>query len=1365
MGKCFKLFGKTIKNQNIHDCTGSAFFVSEHYMLTCKHTVLAISLNDKLTFQYGDDKYIAELKEVAEDCDLALLYTEDSAQEDWIYSLDRIALEGREAIAYGYPHGHGLDVQRGLEIGTELDNGTAVLTNANGVTIGFSGGPVCPASDTKTAIGIISTIKGEDEYGHQADTAGFVPAHVALDLWGKQYGLREKRFEIRMNAFGSNSFVFSELKTAFQDPEGNLYKLQNFLEDSRPILWWAVTGPGGSGKSRLCYELARSLNSSWRCKLLLVGELEKKNLQALYEDAGRDFLLLADYAYANTYELGEWMYERAHAVDVMDKPRIRVLLLQRETGKEYFGWLESLLRGHGNLIKLRYQPDLKLIAPGPEGTEALMRSYAENEGGRQIDAKALYTVLKKVDPGLTRPLFAMFITDAAINGDNPYRWEPEDALRHFTQREMDVVEREMIVSEHIRATKLLLTLATIVNGFSFDAELLDSSPLREIWELRDLTDKVGFVNKLYNAGLVDRMYGKYIMKPLKPDLLGEYYVLNSFREMMGESQRNETAPMLLHAAKKTDFRETIGFLTRLFNDYDADIEFARICCREHNMFQISVSLGLAMRPNTKMLHKLYREYGTVLWLEQYAMGLYNAIFDQPNPNKAKPMLDELRSLHADFHENDLVAMALTHWLFNAFMKQTEATEALIMLDELRSLYKELPKNTEVEKDYAHTIVNAIVNFSAMVDGNALLDELRAMHNEDPRNIVITKALAKGLSNAIALYPNIMNEDSLLDELRKLYEREYENNSTESIEIAEELARGLYNTSVSQSDPQKIEAMLNEIRLLHVKYSGNLSISLELAKELSIATHHSVDSTAKNALLNELRTLNKNNPGNTLIAEKFANVLFNTLYDQNDLKNACCLLDELRTLYNELMQYVVNELIHTIRNAVSNLSALMDKDDMLHAVCRLIEKQLGGVRISIDYVEGLVDAFNELTSPSITGKLRDEIRTKILEQPGSIGVAETFSKGVRHVIAKFSNGIDINPLLNDLRMLHEDYGINEEIARNYAFSLITVLKDQTDPNKANALLDELHDLHMKQSGTIEVAEAFAKGLIIAITKFSYAFDINLLLNELRRLHDKYKMNYIITVALSDMVYWAFTDHTDLQKDMVLLNELCSLHAEQPMNVAVTEVLANGLAEATCTFTDDELNGLLNELRVLKNENPTDVIIMGAFAKGLFNVFNKQNDALIADSLLDELRALHREQPKDVEIALELAKGLSNATILYPVTMNKRVILNELRALQRELPEDSEIASVLARSLINAISLADDAVNEYALLDELRLIYKNYPGNYNIAGALANGLICYLKNHPYMEIAHSVYEEVYALHLENPENHMVSENLLLLELLLA
>ena len=42
-------------------------------------------------------------------------------------------------------------------------------------------------------------------------------------------------------------------------------------------------------------------------------------------------------------------------------------------------------------------------------------------------------------------------------------------------------------------------------------------------------------------------------------------------------------------------------------------------------------------------------------------------------------------------------------------------------------------------------------------------------------------------------------------------------------------------------------------------------------------------------------------------------------------------------------------------------------------------------------------------------------------------------------------------------MHEDYGINEEIARNYAFSLITVLKDQTDPNKANALLDELKTL--------------------------------------------------------------------------------------------------------------------------------------------------------------------------------------------------------------------------------------------------------------------------------------------------------------------
>ena len=445
MGRCFKLLGKAKKEQKAVDCTGSAFFVAEHYLLTCKHNVSALFPGDKLSVCYGNNKYSAELMDTAEDWDLALLYTETSAEEDWIFLLDRIATEGREAIAYGYPHGGVLDEQRGLVIGTELDNGVANLTNANGVTIGFSGGPVCLATDKGTAVGVIITIKGRDEFGRQVETAGFVYARVALELWGEKYNLCEKRYKETADAYGSNSFVYSERKTAFQDPHNYLELLQSFLYDNRPILWWAVVGLGGSGKSRLCFELARSLNSNWRCELLRSGQLNKAYLQDLYEEAGRDFLLLADYAYADTGELGDWLDERARAKAAKDMSRIRVLLLQREKGRKDFGWQQSLMRGHGNLINLRYRDDLELVALGKNEMTALMRSYAENEAVRQINAEELYEVLQSVDPDLTRPLFAMFIVDADLRGDDPRGWDSEKALAYFTQREKDVVDRAKAV--------------------------------------------------------------------------------------------------------------------------------------------------------------------------------------------------------------------------------------------------------------------------------------------------------------------------------------------------------------------------------------------------------------------------------------------------------------------------------------------------------------------------------------------------------------------------------------------------------------------------------------------------------------------------------------------------------------------------------------------------------------------------------------------------------------------------------------------------------------------------------------------------------------------------------------------------------
>lgn len=767
MGICFKLFGKAFREQEIIDCTGSAFFVAEHYLLTCKHLVSALSPGDELIFCYGKNEYSAALEAVAIDCDLVLLYSETSAQEEWIFSLDRVAPKGEEAVVYGYPHGRGLDEQRGMKIGTEFDK-EVPLTNANGVTIGFSGGPVCLATDLRSAIGVISTITVKDEYGRRMEGASFVSARVALELWGEQYGLLEKRFKIKADAFGRNDFVYSAQMTAYQDPHGYLRLLREFLEDERPVLWWAIVAPGGAGKSRLCYELARSLNSSWCCKLLQAGQLKKDNLQALYENAGRSFLLIADYAYTDTGQLGEWLEECAR---ILNGPRIRVLLLQREAGKDNIGWQESLLRCHRNLIKLHYQEDLQLNALGREDTIAIMRSYAENVGGGQIDAPALYKVLENVDPGLIRPLFAMFITDAVLNGEDPRGWDRENALAYFTQREKDVIDRALGKEDAIVA-KMLLAIATIVNGFTFDVDLLDTKPLCDLGELIDLSEKAYFGSRLNNARLADRNHGCYTVKPMKPDLLGEFYVLDCFREMLDDQQQEEAATALLEVAKKADIIATRGFLTRLFADYETDEKLVFLCCGEDDLLQDSVSNGLIMRQDTVLLRNLYKISGTEFWMVEYAKGLLNTFNYQIEWRKKEFFLNELRELYRKSPCNKKISELFAMCLTNAIAMQNDLEKEVELLDELRQLYRgEQLGNSELAGVVAMGLVNALIKQTELVKTYALLDELRKMHSGELGNVKISEALTHGLYKALYDESDPEKAAELLDELRKLHSEE------------------------------------------------------------------------------------------------------------------------------------------------------------------------------------------------------------------------------------------------------------------------------------------------------------------------------------------------------------------------------------------------------------------------------------------------------------------------------------------------------------------------------------------------------------------------------------------------------------------
>ena len=998
MGVCFKLFGQSIEDEKITKSTGSAFYVAEHYLLTCNHLVNALKPGDQLNFCYGSSYYSAVLLEIAEGWDLALLYTGTPAQEEWIFSLDRVALAGRKAVAYGYPHGLGFDEQSDLKIGSELDAGVP-LTNANGVTIGFSGGPVCPASDLSTAIGVISTITGTDEFGRRSEGASFVPVRVALELWGDRYGLLEKRYTDVPDAFGINDFVYSAEKTIFQDPYDYLVKLRTFLEEKRPVLWWAVVAPGGSGKSRLCYELAASLNSNWRCKLVQVGELEKKNLQALYEEAGRSFLLIADYAYSDTNELGAWLEECART---QNGPHIRVLLLQREAGNNNVGWQESLLRCRRNLINLRYKEDLQLEPMEPEYIISIMRSYAVNMGGGKIDAPALYTVLENVDPGLTRPLFAMFIADAALKGDGPLEWDRENALKYFIRRVRNDVERAL-GEKDAKAVMLLLIIATIANGFTFDMDLLDSEPLCGLEDLIGLSEKAFFGERLYNARLADRDHGRYTIKPMKPDLLGEFYVLDSFREMMGDQQQEESVSALLEVAKKADQDSTSDFLTRLFTDYETDEKFAQVCCREDDVFHSSVSNGLIMRPDIVLLQKLYKAYGTELWMGGYSLGLLNAISKQNKAEKAGELLEKLRKLQKEHSKNIQVTYIFILSLLDVLSKQSDPRKVDVLLDEFREIHWGYPGNAEIAEILILSLLRVYNKLSGQDKADALLLKACKLYREHPGNSKVEITLISSLLSAYCEESDQKKAEVLLYESCKLYKK-----CTRKDEIAPLFSASLAKAINDEKDSKKREALLDEARKSYRDVPGNADVKKLLIMDLLTVFLNQGDQEKKEALLYEACKLYGELPGNVETAEILAFSLQKAIIIETESVKIDALLEELRLLSARHPGNSEVEKMHI----VSLLKAYYERSDqenaeaLLYEACKLCRENSEYSEVAGELAEGLLIAYCHQTDSKKAGALLDELRELHNMHPGNAVVTMRFVQGLGNAVSRIEAWMDV-----------------------------------------------------------------------------------------------------------------------------------------------------------------------------------------------------------------------------------------------------------------------------------------------------------------------------------------------------------------------
>jgi hypothetical protein len=171
----------------------------------------------------------------------------------------------------------------------------------------------------------------------QKNTVVEIKEKLELFIKSQEAQSPEKAFERFVNrqiqpweAIEGNINIFNYRSQQFAYvPRPEEKALKAFLNSDTHFSWWALTGAGGSGKSRLAFEFAKSTNmqTSWISKFL---QWDKKLLDFDTYEYAKPLLIIIDYIPAVAEDLGAWLLKLA---TTRHEHSIRVLLLERE-GRE-----------------------------------------------------------------------------------------------------------------------------------------------------------------------------------------------------------------------------------------------------------------------------------------------------------------------------------------------------------------------------------------------------------------------------------------------------------------------------------------------------------------------------------------------------------------------------------------------------------------------------------------------------------------------------------------------------------------------------------------------------------------------------------------------------------------------------------------------------------------------------------------------------------------------------------------------------------------------------------------------------------------------------------------------------------------------
>lgn len=368
--------------------------------------------------------------------------------------------------------------------------------------------------------------------------------------------------------------LYNTCPAAFVGRDEEFEKLYSFLDDERKVLWWSITGEGGSGKTRLAYEFLRKLqNKEWVGGFInwpyFEQELEKKSL---YLD-DKHYLIVIDYVYAYEEKIAQFI-ERIYAANYEKK--IRILLIEREykhlvstNTKVITPWKEFFKDGFYTLSTMESTQyisttlNLNKRKFEEEEIKEIVFTYCK---GRNIsitdnEIKHIISPILCNNKLNSNPLLIILATEYLLSHKQEISLDVYDSMvTYAVDKEMKNILKSIELSLNKQEKvylKNLLMVATIVSDVDVTSGM-DNLPFGadKKAEYKQLLDKMNKMQLLYS----DR-FGNMHIKGIQPDLVGEKFVYLTLKDYNTEEIK-EIIGCILNIYPT----ETVRFLLRFIED-------------------------------------------------------------------------------------------------------------------------------------------------------------------------------------------------------------------------------------------------------------------------------------------------------------------------------------------------------------------------------------------------------------------------------------------------------------------------------------------------------------------------------------------------------------------------------------------------------------------------------------------------------------------------------------------------------------------------------------------------------------------------------------------------------------------------------